>query len=395
MKRLQELCCPSSSSLTRTARRGSAPQWPRRQREQTLRSSIVLLANWTADLGWTLPQTAATLALSARTLRQWRYELQRDSLQVHALGRPVLRSSRHERNDVIALLHELGPATGVPTLQACFPTMPRAELADLVRRYRRVWRRQHRQLLHVLRWTTPGAVWAMDFAEAPAPIDGTHPYLLAVRDLASGQQLLWLPLPAPTADHVVQALHSLFAWHGVPLVLKTDNGSPFCAQATLDLLREKEVLPLFSPPATPRYNGAAEAGIGSLKTRTEVHAIGCGRPGQWTWDDVAHAQLEANATARPHGIDGPTPEQSWDQRPAITPDQRLLFQAAVDRHRTEARNEVRTEQNLPTDGPLPTMTERLVDRRAIRRALDEHGYLLFRRRRLPLPFTKQKTAIIR
>jgi transposase InsO family protein len=290
-------------------------------------------------------------------------------------------------------LQELGPAIGVPTLQACFPAMARAELADLLRRYRRLWRRQHQQLRHALRWTTPATVWAMDFAEAPGSggIDGTHPYLVAVRDLASGQQLLWLPVPAPTAAIALQALRGLFACHGAPLVLKTDNGSPFCDGATLELLRENQALPLFSPPRTPRYNGAIEAGIGSLKTRTEIHATRRGHPGHWTWDDVARAQLEANATARPHGPAGPTPEDAWLQRPAISVAQRQLFQAAVKRRRSEAC----AEEQLPTDGPLPTRIERLIDRRAIRRALVEHGYLLFRRRRLPLPIHQQKTANIR
>jgi hypothetical protein len=36
-------------------------------------------------------------------------------------------------------------------------------------------------------------------AQAPHPIDGLHPYLLAARDLASGQQHLWLPLTAADA----------------------------------------------------------------------------------------------------------------------------------------------------------------------------------------------------
>jgi putative transposase len=400
VKRLHQLCRRAAPNLgafggrsfvpRSFVPRSSAQQWPQRQCEHTLRSSIVHLAAWTTKQGWTLPQTAARLHLCARTLRQWQQDFKSANLRAHALGRPLVRSSRHARNDVIALLHELGPRTGVPTLQACFPMMPRAELADLVRRYRRLWRRRHTQLLHTLRWTTAGAVWAMDFAQAPAPIDAMHLYLLAVRDLASGQQLLWLPTSAPTADVAVGALRALFAWYDPPLVLKTDNGSPFCAQEMLDLLREKEVLPLFSPPQTPRYNGAIEAGIGSLKTRTETHASRHGRPGHWSADDVAAAQAEANATARPQGPTGPTPDEHWAQRPALTLAQRLHFRAAVDHRRTEAR----MEENLSTAGPLPTHVERTIDRRAIRRALVEHGYLLFRRRRLPLPFSSRKVAKI-
>lgn len=391
VNRLQQLCRPQPLDVGVWRRRGDVRQRPQRQREQSLRSSVVHLADWTTDHGWTLPQTAARLHLCPRTLRHWQHQVQHARLQARSLGRPLLRSSRHDRNDVVALLHELGPRTGVPTLQACFPTMPRAELEDLVRRYRRLWRRQHTQLLHTLHWTTPGAVWAMDFAETPQPIDGLHPYLLAVRDLASGQQLLWLPASAPTAEVTLAALRALFAEYGPPLVLKTDNGSAFCAGATLDLLHEKEVLALFSPPGTPRYNGAIEAGIGSLKTRTQTHATRHGRPRHWSADDVAAAQAEANATARPRGPAGPTPDQRWATRKTVTQDQRLCFQAAVQRCRTEAR----TEHNLPTDGPLPTLVQRTIDRRAIRRALVEHGYLLFARRTIPLPFPKRKVANIK
>jgi transposase InsO family protein len=396
VRRLHELGRPPACDLggfTRRdpARRGHARQQPQRRREHQLRSCIVDLSQWTAQRGWTLAETAQRLRLAPRTLRQWQHDLRAATLHMHSLGRPVLRSSRHDRNDVIALLHELGPATGVPTLQACFPAMPRAELADLVRRYRRLWRRRHRQLSHVLRWTTPGAVWAMDFTETPCLIDGLGAYLFAVRDLASGQQVLWLPVPAPTAEVAVAALRGLFVGHGAPLVLKTDNGSAFGAQATLDLLRAHEVIPLFSPPCTPRYNGAIEAGIGSLKTRTQTHAARHGRPAAWTTDDLALAQAEANATARPRGPTGPTPDEAWTGRQPLTATDRQLFQTTVARRRTEAR----IEQALPTDGPLPTASARAIDRRAIRRALVEHGYLLFRRRRFTLLIRKQKVANIR
>jgi hypothetical protein len=46
---------------------------------------------------------------------------------------------------------------------------------------------------------------------APAPINGRFPYLLAVRDLASGQQLLWQPTLAASAQETTAALALLFA----------------------------------------------------------------------------------------------------------------------------------------------------------------------------------------
>jgi hypothetical protein len=58
-----------------------------------------------------------------------------------------------------------------------------------------------------------------------------------------------------------------------------------------------------------------------LTLRTNHHAARHNHPGHWTWDDVAAALGEANATARPRGPYGPTPQELWDSRTAITPDQ--------------------------------------------------------------------------
>src|SRR5260370_12020073 len=137
--------------------------------------------------------------------------------------------------------------------------MPRAELEDLVKRYRRVWRRRHQYAPYSLHWQRSGAVWAMDFSEPPQPIEGIYPYLFAVRDLASHQQLLWLPVLDMTAATAVEALRALLVLHGAPLVLKADNGSAFLADATQDFLVSWGVNLLFSPPHTPGYNGSVEA----------------------------------------------------------------------------------------------------------------------------------------
>src|SRR5262245_11852225 len=286
--------------------------------------------------------------------------------------------------------NELGPGIGVPTLRACFPLLARAELANLLKRYRRVWRRRQRVPLRVLHWTQPGRVWAMDFTEAPQPIDGIDHHLLAVRDLASGQQLLWLPVRQATAAAVRAALAGLFVIHGAPLVLKCDNGAPFAAPAVRQLGAEFGVAILFSPPYTPRYNGAIEAGIGSLKTRTDMAAARHGHPGFWTWDDVAAAQSEANVTARPLGPSGPSPAVLWTARSRICADERAVFQAAVQRHRdTTAPGRPPTPHDLKA-----TKEQRAMDRQAIRRALEELGYLWYARRRIPLPIRRTKTANI-
>jgi len=390
VKRVADLFRPQPLDLDAFARRGFTRQHQRRQWEHTLRNNIVAFHDWVADLGWSRQQTADLLHLAPRTLRQWDYDFRTQAIDIKPLGRPTLRSSRQDRNEVIEVLCELGPATGLPTLQACFPGMPRAELDDLLHRFRRIWSIRHQHTAHRLRWLVPGTVWAMDFTEAPHPIDGLYPYLLAVRDLASGQQLLWLPLKTATARETIPALQPLFTQYGPPLVLKTDNGSPFCAEATQEFFSTWGVIPLFSPPRTPRYNGAIEASIGSLKTRTEQHATASGRSTHWSWEDTAAARAEANASARPHGPNGPTPDALWDARRTITQEERNLFATSVNRQRTE----VRLKEGWPMIGPLTAKQARMIDRQAIRRALEEHGLLLYSRRRIPLPFTKKKVTDI-
>jgi transposase InsO family protein len=228
--------------------------------------------------------------------------------------------------------------------------MARAEVGDVLQRYRRIYRKLHRQALHVLHWQVPGSVWAMDYAEAPSPIDGLYPYFLAVRDLTSGQQLLAQPVAHATADEALLALRSLFTIHGAPLVLKTDNGSPFCAGDTLNLLHHARVIPLFSPPYTLRYNGAIEAGIGSLKTRTDQQAARQGHPGHWTWDNLQAALLQANATARPHGLYGPTPDELWATRSLLSADGPARFHASLNRQRHQAQGMKRGRSSFSDSG---------------------------------------------
>jgi hypothetical protein len=182
-------------------------------------------------------------------------------------------------------------------------------------------------------------------------------------------------------------LAGLFARHGAPLVLKCDNGPAFRAEATQAFLDEAGVWVLYSPPGCPAYNGAIEAGIGSLKTRTQQHAQSRGRLDGWTFDDLAAARAEANHTPRRRG---PSPADAWQARSSITALERACFDLVVQRRRFEAR----TQRGIPLDVGLDHWHQSALDRQALRRALVEHGALRFTRRSIPLTLNRRKMANI-
>jgi transposase-like protein len=174
-------------------------QEPRRQRERLVRRQAAALCDELSPAGFSTPRIARQIGVVPRTLRDWRHRLQQDELDVRLRGRPPQQSGFRDRHEVLEVYHEVGPHVGLPTLRAAFPTMPRGELIDLQATWRRHYRATHRRSMETLEWTTPGRVWAMDHAQPPSSIDGYYRRVLAVRDLASGMQLAWLPVLDETA----------------------------------------------------------------------------------------------------------------------------------------------------------------------------------------------------
>ena len=354
-------------------KRGWPAQRERREADRDVRCRAVAFDRWACRHGLTHHDAADRLGVARSTLAYWERQWCKDHLALQPRGRSCHRGDRQTRNAAIHLMTILGPRTGLPTLQAVFPKLARGEIQNLQRRFRRLWRRNHRRLLRVLHWHCPGTVWAMDHTEPPCVIDGRWPHILAVRDLASRMQLGWLPVESEGAQETCHALEDLFRRHGPPLVLKSDNGSAFIDDDTRRLLARWDVLPLFSPPRTPQYNGSCEAGNGAMKTRTEHQAILGTESGQWTVANLQTAQEIANHIHRPWGHRRPTAAAVWQQRERITVRQRAAFGRAVQKHREQARAELGYTKNERLD----RKAQARVDRLAISRACVERGLLTF------------------
>lgn len=365
---------------TQRPRRGFKGQRERRELERQARKHAVAFGRWSRKYDLAPHAAAAKLGLSSETLRDWEATWKAGRLELVPRGRPVAPIDPATHEELIAMFMLLGPGVGLRTWQAIFPQLARRALEDFIQRWNRIYRRKSGLLVHSLRWRRTGSVWAMDFTDPPQAIDGRYWKILVVRDLASGKTLGSQPLVAESWQAVRDLLAALFLEHGVPLVLKSDNGGPFTAEELRAFVLQWQVWQLLSPPYTPEYNGACEAGIGGIKCRAHELSARHDRPGEWSCDDVEGARLMANQTARPYGAAGLSPDEAWKNRRPISTDERSEFEQLVLKYRGD---EIRNRQLLPTLELGRGMSDS-IQRVAISRALVAYGILEFRRRRIPL-----------
>ena len=276
---------------------------------------------------------------------------------------------------------------GSPSLRRAFSEMPRCEVLDLQHQWREYYRATHRQVVKELTWHKPGRVWAMDHTKPDEPIDGMYPSILCVRDLGSGMQVAWAPVPDETAETTVAVVEALFREQGAPLVVKTDNGSAFISHLFAALLKRHDVAWLPSPPVWPQYNGSCEATNRHAKVRTR-HFVQRHYGGRWTAAAVDAARRQANELLCPEGPLGPTLSERWSARRPITTEERAAMAGAI----TAARHELLLMTSAQQ--PATVKEERCVQRHAVHRELVDHGLLTVTERLITPPFKLQKAAKI-
>ncbi len=278
-----------------------------------------------------------------------------------------------------------GPGIGVPSLKRDFPDISWRDLHRLAGRFRaELWGLLHSCTATACQWIVPGSVWAADYWESDAPVDGCYRYVLDIRDLSTGYLIASVPCEHADAETTVAVLRRLILTLGAPLVFKTDNGTHFTAEIVEHLLQEHGITRLLSPPYLPAYNGACEAGHGSVKSRAEILARRDGTPGQWTCNHLEAARVWAN---RHVSISRPTAaEELWRQRTAIGPQAREQFLRAVEGALFDRRLEFASA--MQRAGRLAVIAVDALDRQAVVATLHVLGYLITRSApiRQPIPF---------
>ena len=315
----------------------------------------------------TVRELAEVLHVAPSTVSRWR----KAKAPPRPVGRPRRRMDLGTCCRVVATIAKAVGRTAVRALRKLFPKVSRAWLSDTLKRYHKhlAWRRRQQQAR--LEWTKTGSVWAMDFTALQGR-DGPH--ALSVRDLASRKVLHAGIVASECADAVIAELEELFARHGAPLVLKCDNGPAFIADKLKRLLERHQVLGLYSPPRTPRYNGACEAGIGALKRvaadlqLTDPFQTSLGRR-----LSRAAAILDALPVTRRSGA--PSRAKAWQDRSPCTPELRATLR---ERYAVHARTR-RRESGIAPHQRLTHAEQASLDRHAIRDALCDLHLVVIRR----------------
>lgn len=368
--------------------RGFERQRARRELEARVRRDVVRYCLRLRRDGLSHTEIARRLELRRTTLAAWRQRWHKNQLQSRPRGRPVQRLDTKTLHELQAKLEVHGPSVGVATLRQMFPRVPRRELREQLRQYRKKYQRENRHTVHALRWTRPGAVWAMDFSQPDQPLAGPFTQVLLVRDLASNKDLLWQPLRRATGWSVFMALRGLFARYGAPLVLKIDNAKAFDVPRLQGLIEGLGIVYLKSPPYAPWYNGAVEAGIGTVKAFVSEAAARADHPEYWTCDDLEVGRRHANHAARPFGLDGPNANEAWDRRAPISADERQRFRRQV----LDRWASIVTANQNEQGGTLSKPELARAVRDAIQWALIEEGHLEIRRRRISPDIKRRKVS---
>jgi transposase InsO family protein len=148
------------------------------------------------------------------------------------------------------------------------------------KRVERIWRREglkvpKKQPKRGRLWLTDGSivrlraefpkhVWSYDFME-----DRTHNgvkfRILNIIDEFTRECLAVRVGRSLTHQTVIEVLTELFCMHGVPVHIRSDNGSEFTAKRVRAWLKRLDVKPLFIEPGSPWENGYIESFNGKMR----------------------------------------------------------------------------------------------------------------------------------
>lgn len=262
----------------------------------------------------------------AASYLQDRYTVsERRACKVLSLHRNTKRAYQHksyanEIDQLIITLSEAEPRWGYRTVYNRMKLDGYRVGRERVRHVRareglQVRQKQHKKRYpgspeQLLRAEYPNHVWTYDFV-FDRTIDGRRLKCLTVADEYTRQGLKIEVGRSLTSTDVKRVLSLLFAIHGRPMYLRSDNGGEFVAKALRDWLKAERVGTHYIEPGSPWQNGYGE----SFNSIFRDHCLN-----RWAFHSVKESRvvidswLEKYNDYRPHGsLQGITPNMFLEQ----------------------------------------------------------------------------------
>ena len=111
-------------------------------------------------------------------------------------------------------------------------------------------------------WEFPAAPWERLHADFAGPFLGQM-FLIVVD--AYSKWLEVVPMSSATTNTTIERLRTIFATHGLPRVLVTDNGAQFTSSEFRAFTQGNGIKHVYSSPYHPATNGLAERAVQSFK----------------------------------------------------------------------------------------------------------------------------------
>lgn len=144
----------------------------------------------------------------------------------------------------------------------------------------------------VVRPKAPNDVWTVDFKGWWNTKDGKRCIPLTIRDEYSRYIIDIAALTHGSTEQVQERFEQCFERYGMPIYMRSDNGSPFCASQALQGLSQLAVWwiklgikPNRIPLASPCYNGGHERMHGDMTAELQANPARNGRVQQSIFDE--------------------------------------------------------------------------------------------------------------
>ncbi|XP_064470186.1 uncharacterized protein K02A2.6-like [Ornithodoros turicata] len=120
-------------------------------------------------------------------------------------------------------------------------------------------------------WPFPERAWSRLHVDFAGPFKDHYIFILV--DAFSK----WVEaevVPSPSAEATISCLRSIFARHGLPDLVVSDNGPAFVSAKYTEFLKRNGVRKVLIPPYHPASNGAAERVVQTIKNKLKKASIG-------------------------------------------------------------------------------------------------------------------------